>query len=68
MVIIKAICSSAAFKLTLDHSPCRDSTIADDTVAQYAVALVSRGSDEKKIISGLEVIVGADKAKELYEW
>lgn len=37
-------------------------------MAQYAVVLMSRGSDEKKVVSGLEVIVGADKAKELYEW
>ncbi|GAX78155.1 hypothetical protein CEUSTIGMA_g5597.t1 [Chlamydomonas eustigma] len=45
-----------------------DSTLQDDAVAQYAVALASRGSDRKKLETSLGSMLGENTAKDLCEW
>lgn len=44
-----------------------DDQLTDDSVAQYAVALAARGSDQKKLLNNLQTVLG-ESAKEVVDW
>jgi hypothetical protein len=46
----------------------RDSSLQDDSIAQYAVALAAKGPDRKKLESNLSSILGPTTAADLCEW
>jgi hypothetical protein len=45
-----------------------DPTLADDSLAQYTVALLAKGSDRKKLFTSLKTLLGEDASNALLDW
>lgn len=47
---------------------CRDSSLKDDAIAEYAVALAAKGTERKKLESSLKGILGASTTADFCDW